>query len=407
MPCFQWVCFHSVTYHLVIYYFISIFVGKQAMEAPFIYGKLAVENNFTNREKEVKLLTANFNNGINIILISPRRWGKSSLVARSAQKAGESNHKLRFCFLDLFNVRSEEQFYQELAGKVIQASSNKLETMVDLVKHFLGNFIPKISINPSTESNISLGLDWKEVKKNPDEILNLAERIAEQKHLKFIICIDEFQNMSNFENPLAFQQKLRSHWQLHQNTSYCLFGSKRHMLMDVFTNASMPFYKFGDILFLQKIAEKEWLPFIVNRFSDTGKTIAKDKAALITRLAECHPYYVQQLAQQAWLRTEKVCSEQIVLRAFENLIDQLSLLFQTKTDELAETQINLMQAILNGEKQLSAQNVLAKYRLGTSANSLKARKVLINKEIIDMEKKQITFLDPMYKHWLTKTYFKI
>lgn len=177
--------------------------------------------------------------------------------------------------------------------------------------------------------------------------------------------------------------------------------------MDVFTNVSMPFYKFGDMLFLQKIVESEWVPFIIRRFSDTGKTIMKDEAAQIVRLAECHPYYVQQLAQQSWLRTEKRCNDQIVKQAFGDIIDQLSLLFQSKTDELAETHINLMEAILKGEKQLSAQNVLLAYRLGTSANVLKARKSLINKEIIDIEKKQITFLDPMYKHWLKREYFKI
>lgn len=377
------------------------------MDSPFIYGRLAIENNFTDRNKEVDLLVNNFSTGINTILISPRRWGKSSLVAYAAQKASALNPKLRFCFLDLFNVRSEEQFYQELAEKVIHAASGKLETMVGLVKKFMGNFVPKISINPTNEQSLSLAFDWKEVMKSPDEVLNLAEKIAQLKKLKFVICIDEFQNMSNFENPLAFQQKLRSHWQQHQHSSYCLYGSKRHMLMDVFTNVSMPFYKFGDMLFLQKIVESEWVPFIIRRFSDTGKAIMKDEAAQIARLAECHPYYVQQLAQQSWLRTEKLCNDQIVKRAFEDIIDQLSLLFQSKTDELAETHINLMEAILKGEKQLSAQKVLLKYRLGTSANVLKARKALINKEIIDIEKKQITFLDPMYKHWLEKEYYKI
>lgn len=377
-----------------------------SMDAPFIYGKLATKNNFTNRSKEISQLVTNFNLGINTILISPRRWGKSSLVAHAANKASQSKPDLRFCFIDMFNIRSEEQFYQILAQEVIQSTSNKIDGMVELIKKFLGNFIPKISFNPTLESSLTLGLDWKELKKNPDEILNLAEKIAEKKNLKFVICIDEFQNMSNFENPLAFQQKLRSHWQKHQLTSYCLFGSKRHMLLDVFSNSSMPFYKFGDIMFLQKITEENWIPFIINRFSDTGKSIADTEAIQITKLADCHPYYVQQLAQQVWLRTELKCDEKTVKQAFENLIDQLSLLFQTKTDELIETQINLLEAIIDGEVQLSSQRVLSQYRLGTSANSLKARKSLINKEIIDIEKKAIVFLDPMYKHWLTKTYFK-
>ncbi|MFA9392286.1 MAG: ATP-binding protein [Prolixibacteraceae bacterium] len=376
------------------------------MDTPFIYGKLAIENNFTNRSKEISQLITNFSSGINTILISPRRWGKSSLVTQAANQASQLKPDLKFCFIDLFNIRSEEQFYQILAQEVIQSTSNKIDGMVDLIKKFLGNFIPKVSFNPTLESSLTLGLDWKELKKNPDEILNLAEKIAEKKNLKFVICIDEFQNMSNFENPLAFQQKLRSHWQKHQLTSYCIFGSKRHMLLDVFSNSSMPFYKFGDIMFLQKITEDDWIPFIIKRFWDTGKSITDTEAIQITKLADCHPYYVQQLAQQVWLRTELKCDEKTVEQAFENLVDQLSLLFQTKTDELIETQINLLEAIIDGEVQLSSQRVLAQYRLGTSANSLKARKSLINKEIIDIEKKNIVFLDPMYKHWLIQTYFK-
>lgn len=377
------------------------------MKTPFIYGKLAVEDNFTNRTNEINHLIKNFDSGVNTILISPRRWGKSSLVAQAVSQAKQSNKEIKFCFIDMFNIRSEEQFYKVLAEEVINNASSKIEGIIDIAKTLLGNFIPKISINPIPDISVELGLNWNEVKRNPDEIINLAEKIAINKNIQFVICIDEFQNMSNFENPLAFQKKLRSHWQKHQQTSYCLYGSKRHMLMDVFTNTSMPFYKFGDLLFLQKIKEKEWIPFIVKRFNDTNKTIDNDKAAKIAFLADYHPYYVQQLAQQTWFRAQEKCTNENINEAYIGLIEQLSLLFQTKTDELIETQVNLLKAILKGEKQLSSQRVLKTYHLGTSANILKAKKSLIKKEIIENIGNSITFLDPMYKQWLTKHYFKI
>ena len=99
-------------------------------------------------------------------------------------------------------------------------------------------------------------LDWKEVKKGQDEILDLAENICKNKKIKVVVCIDEFQNIAFFDEPLAFQKKLRAHWQHHKQTSYCLYGSKRHLLMDIFSSQSMPFYKFGDVIFLEKIKEK-------------------------------------------------------------------------------------------------------------------------------------------------------
>jgi len=377
------------------------------MNTPFVYGKLAVENNFTDRIKETNQLIFNFSSGVNTILISPRRWGKSSLVTHAAKIASESNTNLRFCFIDMFNVRSEEQFYQILAEKVLNASSSKLEGIIEQSKSFLGNLIPKISFSPDSELNFTLSLDWQEVRKNPDTILDLAENIAQKKNLNFIVCIDEFQNMSNFDDPLAFQQKLRSHWQKHQKSSYCLYGSKRHMLMDVFTNASMPFYKFGDIFFLEKIKQKEWIPFIIKQFADTGKEIDEENSKLITNLSECHPYYVQQLAQQSWFRTQKSCNKENIEEAFENIIQQLSLLFQTRTDELIETQVNLLKAILIGETQLSSKETINKYHLGSSGNVLKSKKMLVNKEIIDIQGDQPSLLDPFYKYWLAKYYFKI
>jgi uncharacterized protein len=154
---------------------------------------------------------------------------------------------------------------------------------------------------------------------------------------------------------------------------------------------------------LEKIKQEEWMPFIIKQFADTGKEIDEENAKRITELSECHPYYVQQLAQQSWFRTQNKCNKENIEEAFENIIQQLSLLFQTRTDEL----IDLLKAILIGESQLSSKQVINDYRLGSSANVLKSKKMLINKEIIDIQRDQPSLLDPFYKYWLAKYYFKI
>jgi AAA+ ATPase superfamily predicted ATPase len=376
------------------------------METPFVFGKLAINQNFTNRSKERQQLIGNFNSLINTILISPRRWGKSSLVQIAANEAMAANNELHFCFLDVFSVRTEEEFYQQLAIEVLKASSSKMETLLTNASKFLGRFLPKLSFSPDSQNAISLSLDWKEVIKQPDDILNMAENLAIEKGWKFIVCIDEFQNISSFENPLAFQKKLRSQWQKHQHVAYCLYGSKRHMMMDVFTNPSMPFYKFGNLMFLNKIKKEDWISFICTRFEETQKHIGKENATLIADLAECHPYYVQQLAQQSWLRTTNVCSEEIVRDAHEGIVAQLSLLFQSITDELTNSQINFLKALLAGTEQFSSKETLDEYRLGTSANVVKIKKMLESKEIIDIQGNNISLLDPMYKSWLKTYYFK-
>lgn len=377
------------------------------MTTPFTFGKIAYDSNFTNRENESLRLTTNFISGINTILISPRRWGKSSLVLKSAKLAQKKDKQLKFVFIDLFNVRTEEDFYILLAKKVLQQSNTKAEEIIEKASKFLGRLIPNLSFSPELNSEFNISFNWNEVKKNPDEILNLAENLAKEKNFRFIICVDEFQNISSFGDSLAIQKKLRSNWQKHKNVTYCLYGSKRHMLMEVFTSSSMPFYKFGDILFLQKIEKTALRKFVIKRFKDTGKRIDKNLAEMIVDMAECHPYYVQQLAQLVWLRTSDECTEENVRNAHENLILQLDYLFQKLTDDLSNTQVNFLQAFISGETHLSSKEVINKYKLGTSANVSRIKSSLENKEIVDLFDNSITILDPMYHYWLKHFYFKI
>ncbi len=377
------------------------------METPFTFGKIATKSNFADREEETARLVINFSSMINTILISPRRWGKSSLVNKAALTASKKDSKLRFVFIDLYNVRSEEEFYILLAKHILLASSSRMEELIDKAGKFMGKLIPKLSFSTEPNSDFNISFDWESVKKDPDDILNLPENLAKEKNIKFVICIDEFQNISSFGDTMVIQKKLRSNWQKHQNTTYCLYGSKRHMLIDVFTSVSMPFYKFGDIIFLQKIEKKALQKFIIKRFNDTGKTIDKTSAGNVVDKAECHPYYVQQLAQLVWLRTADVCNTNIVEEAHQGLIMQLDFLFQANTDNLSNTQVNFLKALLEGVEQLSSKETLRNYSLGTSANVQRIKTSLENKDILDLYGNRISFIDPMYKYWLKTVYFRI
>lgn len=382
------------------------FVAKFfVMDTPFVFGKLASDKNFTDREKERDHLKQNFISGINTILISPRRWGKSSLVQKSGEEAIGSDKNLKIVNMDLFNIRSEEEFYKNLLEKVMKAVSGRMEELIENTKNFMKQWVPKITFSPDAVQEISLGLDWHKVKKQPDEILDLAEAIATKKDLKIVICIDEFQNIAYFEDPLVFQKKIRSHWQRHKKTSYCLYGSKRHMLMEVFASPSMPFYKFGDLMFLEKISSENWQPFIVGRFKSTGKKIPKKLALRIAELMENHPYYVQQLAQLCWLRTEKETNDAIIDESLDSLVMQLSLLFQSLTESLSTTQVNFLKALLDGVTMLSSKETIEIYTLGTSANVNRIKGALIGREIIDEHSGKLTILDPVYAIWLKSYYF--
>ena len=341
------------------------------METPFIFGKIATEKNFTDREKETANLVQNFMSLINTIIISPRRWGKSSLVNKAAKLAMAQESNLRICHIYLFNVRSEEHFYSLLAQKVIAATSTK----------------------------------WEEAKHNPDEVLDLAEKIAKKKGLKIVICVDEFQNITEFSDPDYFQKKLRSHWQLHQNVAYCLYGSKRHMMMEVFTNSSKPFYKFGNLMFLNKIETPYLVEFFKSRFADTGKSIDNEASHLIAKLVDNHPYYAQQLAQLSWLRTKNVCTVDIVYEAHTALVEQLSLLFVTITETLTTQQLNYLKALIAGEKAISSTAVMHRYQISSTTSISRSKAALIKNDILDNKAGEISFQDPIYAYWLKTEYF--
>lgn len=375
------------------------------METPFIFGKIAKAQNFTDRVVETEELVNSFTSLINTIIISPRRWGKSSLVNKAAELAMERDSKLRICHIDLFNVRSEEHFYSLLAQEVITATSSRWDEAVESAKSFFSHLIPKISIGTDPSNEISIDFDWDEVRRNPDEVLDLAEKIASKKGLKIMVCIDEFQNIAEFADPDYFQKKLRSHWQKHQQVGYCLYGSKRHMMLEVFTNSSKPFYKFGNIMFLNKISTPCLVEFFKNRFAETDKEITDDACHMIATLVDNHPYYAQQLAQQSWLRTHDVCSCEIVAAAHKALVEQLSLLFVTITETLTTQQLNYLRALVAGESAISSTEVMTRYHITSATSVARSKAALIKSDILDNIAGKIYFQDPIYAYWLKSEYF--
>ena len=376
------------------------------MEAPFVYGRIADDLNFTDRKNEVALLTQNFKNLINTVIISPRRWGKTSLVNKCAKLLSEENKNTQVCQVDIFNCRTEEQFYTAYANALMRVSTSAWEEFVAGVKKYLSRMAPTVSLSEGSQSyELSFGIGFKDNRLSYDEILDLPQQIAKDKGKKIIVCIDEFQNINEYEDSLAFQRKLRAHWQTHTSVCYCLYGSKRHMLLSIFNDYSMPFYKFGDILFLQKIERKDWVVFISQRFADTGKQISDELSGMIADKMKNHPYYTQQLSQQTWLRTSKECSEAIVNEAFNSLIGQLSLLFTNIIDSLTSRQINFLIAVADGVVNFSSKDILKHYQLGTSANIKNLKKATLEKDLIDiLPGNTIEIQDPAFEYWLKNVY---
>lgn len=375
------------------------------MNIPFVYGKIAEKENFTDRKEEQETLFQNFSCLVNTIIISPRRWGKTSLVNQVIQRF-EKDKSIKICQVDIFNCRTEEQFYQAYAHAVLKANATVWEDFIVSAKKYLGKLLPSVTLTDMAQTyELSFGLDFKDNQMTYDEILELPHAICKDTGKKMVVCIDEFQNINEYDEPLAFQRKLRSHWQRHTNVCYCLYGSKRHMLLDIFNSYNMPFYKFGNIMFLHKIEREEWIKFIMERFQKSGKKITPEACGMIADLMKNHPYYTQQLSQQTWLRTTSEANRDIINKSFLDIVGQLSLLFANLIDTLTPKQINFLIAVADGVTNFSSKEVLSKYQLGTSANIKNLRKVATEKDLIDIQPgNKIELQDPVFEYWLKHIY---
>jgi hypothetical protein len=376
------------------------------MKSPFVFGKVASGDKFTDRESEHKKLSDNIASSINTVLISPRRWGKSSLVAKVGDTLQEKDKALRFCFIDLFNARTEQEFYTHFAREVLRVSFSKWQERIESAKTLFNQIKPKFTMGTDPNLDYSISFDWDDLRKTPQEILNLPETLSKQKKIQLVVCIDEFQNVGFFENPIAFQKRLRAQWQHHRVATYCLYGSKRHMMSELFEHKAMPFYKFGEVVFLEKIAEKQWVEFITAAFKKTGKAINDELAKQIASRMENHPYFVQQLAHTVWTETKKQCTEKEVHTSIDALLSQHAILFQREVDGLTNPQVNFLKALCDGVQQLSAAETLQRYRLGSSGNVNRIKTALVSKEIIDIRPERIDMIDPLFKLWFTTVYMK-
>ena len=371
----------------------------------FIFGVATSGENFTDRKNETKRLLLNFQQGINTILISPRRIGKTSLVRKVCELAQSDD--LKIVYLDIFSCRSDREFYDAFATAILRQTSSKLEEWIDNAKRFLSRITPKFSIgtDPMTDFSVSLELNTKS--EDVTDILQLPEKIALEKGIKIVVCIDEFQQISEFSDSKIFQKRLRTVWQLQENVSYCLFGSKKHLMNELFERRSLPFYKFGDALYLQKIDTEDWVKYICERFEVTNKSISPSLAEKIAKRVDNHSSYVQQLAWLVWVHTDKIASEENFEGAWQDLLDQNTPLFEKQTENLTMYQLNFLKAIIDGvSKEFTTKTVLEKYNLGTSSSVAVVKRALIKKELIDIEKKEIVIFDIVLKEWL-KREFKI
>ena len=369
------------------------------MEQLFVFGKPVEGMSFTDREQESARLSANFTAGINTFIISPRRWGKTSLVKKVISDNKDGGRL--YVFMDVFKAKTPSDFCEILANAVFKQTSTALDELWESVKSFLERINVGLRLAPDQQSKLDLDFGLSKETTSLEAILSLPQKIAEKKNVEIVVCIDEFQQIALFEDSLTFQKMLRGVWQNQKNVTYCLFGSKKHMMEGLFDEESKPFFKFGDIIYLNRIPLPYWRDFITGKFSSAGKTITEEQIEEICRTVDYNSSYVQQLCWYVFLFSSDKVTEEDVQKGIEELIVQNTALFESRTEVLTPVQMRFLMAVANGiHDGFSTSEIISKYKLGSSASSVTTRKALLDKGLLAMESGKTVLADPVMGLWL-------
>lgn len=370
----------------------------------FVFGVSVSDYNFIGREQESRQLKLNFEEGVNTIIISPRRWGKTSLVQHVRKMISPD---VITVYVDIFGCKSEYEFYNTLVEALLKQTASTMQLWMDNARDFLARLSPKISFAPEPTSEFSVALGITQKTHTPEEVLNLAESIAEKKGKRIVICIDEFQQIGEWSDSISMQKKLRSIWQHQKMVSYCLFGSKKHMMSDIFQNKKMPLYQFGDLIFLPKIPKEKWVDYIVSHFAERQRTISDNLAGQICDFVDGYSSYVQQLAWHVFSLIDEgdIVTDEHIQYAMDNLMGSCELLFLEQTNPLTEYQMNFLRAISAGvQTGYGDAEIRAEYNLGSASNIPRLKTALIKADLIESDGNKFQITNPVFACWFKKRF---
>lgn len=374
------------------------------MKNPFLYGEVVTGSDFADREKEMTELTRYMKNGERVFLISPRRYGKTSLIINLLE--GLRKEGIFTAYIDLYKVTSLRQFLELYASTVTRAVESSIERVVKLAKDVLPGIRPNISITPDGSTTLSIEYieQEHELWRLQEKVYDTAEKLAAKKKRLFVVALDEFQECSQFDGGNV-EKAMRAVFQRHKNVAYLFAGSKRHLIYDMLSDKSRAFYKMGRVLNLEKIPGVQFIPFLLKRFHETGFHIEGGVLDDILDITKGYPYNVQFLCHELWdtFLDQKVIRREDVLPTLEKVLTQETPLYAAIWDGLPLPQRRILQVIArHGGKNLFSKEFLTIHNLGASSSVFTSVKLLRKKEVLDKERDFYFITDVFFKEWIKR-----
>ena len=371
---------------------------------PFIVtGKIGPEY-FCDRVNESARLVKSIINGNNLVIISPRRMGKTGLIQFCYDKPEISEEYYTF-FIDILHTSSLQEFTYLLGRDIYETLLPRSRKMANLFIQTIKSISGKFGFDPTTDLptfNVELG-DINRPEYTLDEIFQYLSNADKP----CIVAIDEFQQIAKYSER-NIEALLRTHIQKSVNSHFIFAGSERHMMQEMFSSSARPFYHSADILELKAIVPEIYIPFIIGHFEKRNRKIAKENVEKVYNLFQGHTYYIQKTFNESFADTleGEECTLEIIQAAIDNMSASNDTIFREILSNIPEKQKELLYAIAkDGEAEhIMSANFIKRHSLASASSVQSAAKKLLERDIVTEINKVFSVTDRLFAMWINKLY---
>ena len=381
------------------------------MENPFVYGEVVPEEAFVDREEELDRLVSDLGNGQKVFLISPRRYGKSSLI----RQALESLHRRGALTVDL-TVSSYSSYLAFLEGyaRAVAAVESKWDRARTWLMEAIGSTRPEIRYEPKETGLGRFSVAFphattaRDLNRLANDVFALPGKLAAERKRTVVIALDEFQAIDSF-NGGGVEHALRAAAQHQRQVGYVFAGSEPS-LMEKMIGPRRPFYKAGPVLRLNKISHTLFADFIDRRFSKTGIRPEPGLADAIIDLAGNLPYDVQRLAHETWDDVRAKGARKVTLedlhQTLARLLSEQETLFEALWQRLTLHQrATLRGVVLQGGREIHSADARERHRLGAASSIQKSLAALTDQDVLVKEGARYLVVDSLLREWVARRTF--
>jgi hypothetical protein len=370
---------------------------------PFRFGPLALDDVFTDRDAELAELCADARNGQDVVVIAPRRFGKTSLVWRAAQTLARDD--VLVAQVDLMRTPTKEKLAEKLAETIYEQLATPLFRARERLKVFSGlRVTPTAHVNPDDGTlRFSFGarmLD-ADIDATIERLLELPAQLAAERDRRIVLVLDEFQEITEIDSGLV--RLMRAVFQTQTDVCHLYLGSKRHMMQRIFNDVNEPFWRSAKQLHLGPIPPADFVAFAREQFARTDRTLSPSAAERVVSLTGGHPYATQELLYFLWQATPPKATpdDDDVDRALTAVLRSEHAHFSLLWERLAPTQRVVLLALCLEPGRPLTRAYQARHGLPPSTTVQKALDALIRAEIVERRGRgDYAVAEPFLPEWV-------